>query len=49
MKRQEKQVEALAQVVGREGRENAERIEELTARLKELKRYLLLEGLTEDA
>lgn len=33
----------------RERKLNNTKMEELTGRLKELKRYLLLEGLTEDA
>jgi hypothetical protein len=49
IKRDEKRVEALAQVIDKEKKTNSTAIESLIGRLKEFKRYLLLEGLTEDA
>lgn len=49
IKREEQRVEALTQVIEKEKKTNTTTIDELISRLKELKRYLLLEGLTEDA
>jgi site-specific recombinase XerD len=49
IKREERRIEALTQVVENERKSSASSIEDLINRLKEFKRYLLLEGLTEDA
>lgn len=42
-------MEELTQVILKDKKKNSNSIEEMISRLKELKRYLLLEGLTEDA